>query len=387
MNAWAALLLALITMALLFITLHIYAPRSVASINVGVFDEPDIKDAELLALDEINAQGGLLGKNIKSILINPKASIKDIEGIINKEDLKALFGCMSLSCRYNIRNILNKNNILLLSAGDYDKNIVSPFIVSTAATPNLQVIPAVTWAINEFGTRLFIIGARLENLEALNQDHIISHIKKVAYAHNASISGEAYISAHENDSKKAVEILIKSKPKMIINLLRGDNNIKFFDILRKRGISSEKIPTISLNITERDFAKFNFDHLIGDYVAQNYFQNVDTPSSQLFVSNFKKKYGEERVVDNPMENAYSAVYFWKRGVIQGQSFKSQDIREYISKGAFAAPEGIISIDKKTQYSWKPVLIGRIFHNKQFGLVWSSVSVIQPLNNTALGGDL
>jgi urea transport system substrate-binding protein len=259
----------------------------------------------------------------------------------------------------------------------------SSLIFSTSAAPNQQIIPAVSWCLKNLGPKVFIIGSKLEKSSAVDQAVIVQYIKEIVYAHSGQIAGEEYIKNTKTYIKQAIEKIIKTQPNSIINLLQGQDNFNFFAALRAHGISSEKIPSMSIYITELELDRLDFDQLIGDYATQNYFQSIDTPSNLEFIKNFKKIYGDKRHVNNHMENAYIGVLFWHIGVIQAQSFDTQKVRERVSTQALAAPEGVISIDKKTQHTWKPILVGRIFPNEQFGIVYNSVSTIQPLRNQQL----
>ncbi len=355
------------------------------TIKVGIFDEEDFKDAELLAMAEVNNAGGLIGKKIVHTLLNPE-DMEQADKLIESENLVALFGCATLSCRKQIIPILAKHNILLFTPSKYSVLYQSPFMFSTSATPNQQVIPAVAWGVTNYGPKVFLLGELLHRSPAVEQAVIVQYVKDIAHAFNGHLVGERYLTPGDGDTTDddaAVQAILSAKPDIIINLLNGKDSSALFNRLREAGLSTEKTPSMSLNITEKELAECDLDSLISDYVTQNFFQSTDTTASSDFVAAFKKMYGEDRYVNSPMANAYIGFYFWSMGVEEAQTVATDNVKSKASVQALVAPEGVISIDKATQYIWKPVLIGRIFPKKQFGIVWDSVSTVQPLKNVTM----
>ena len=337
--------------------------------------EKPIIDAVLLAIDEINGQGGLLHKKIIPVIRDGKTDwptyATEAERLIKEEKVTAIFGAYTSASRKMVKPIVEEHNSLLFYPAQYEGLETSKNIVYLGATANQQAIPATIWCLQNLGKRFFLVGSDYVYPRAIH-----SIIRHVVSARNGSVVGEEYISPKQNNFADIIDKIITASPDVIINNIVGEQNNPFFKALRVAGISSEKIPTMSLVVTETELAEFNIDALIGDYGAQNYFQSLNTPTNNRFVSAFKKKYGANRVISNHMENAYLGVYFYKFAVTLAQTTETDAVREQLSKVALNAPEEIISIDKN-QHIWKAVLIGKIFPNKQFGIVWNSVSTIPP----------
>ena len=346
--------------------------------GIMAVSEKMLVDAVILAIDEINESGGVLGKKIVPVVSDAKSDwptfAREAERLIKEEQVLVIFGGYTSASRKMIKTFVEKFNSLLFYPTQYEGLEKSDNIVYMGSTANQQIIPAVMWSLQTLGKRFFLVGSNYIYPHASN--HII---KTVLAARDGIVVGDEYISFNEKNIDHVIEKIVAAKPDVIINNIVGTENIRFFKALRKAGISSEKVPTMNLTVTETELTELNIDEMIGDYAAQNYFQSLDTSVNNKFVERFKKKFGADKIISSSMENAYSAVYFWKNAVIKAQTTDTDAVREQLRDAVLSTPEGIISIDAQTLDTWKPLLIGKIFPNKQFGIVWNSVSIIAPLN--------
>ena len=339
--------------------------------------EKPVVDATLFAINEINENGGVLGKKVVPIIADGKSDwptfAREAEKLVTEEHVMAIFGCWTSASRKMVKPVVEKYNNLLFYPVQFEGLETSSNIIYLGASANQQAIPAVTWSLQNFGKRLFLVGSDYIYPRAVN-----SIIKDVVAARNGTIVGEEYIPLQRANVDEVIKKIIKTNPDAIINTINGEENSGFFKALRKAGISSEKIPTMSLSVGETELSAFNIEEMIGDYGAQSYFETLNTAVNNNFVEKYKKKYGADKVISNSMENAYSGIYFWKNAVTKAQTAAPQAVREQLRGEALSAPEGIISIDRKTLYTWKAVLIGKIFPSKKFGLVWNSITSVEPL---------
>lgn len=363
-----------------------YHKKSQGIIKVGILhsltgamaiSEKSIVNAALMAIDEINESGGVLGKKLVPIVADGASDwptfASQAERLITQEQVAVIFGCWTSASRKMVKPVVEKHNSLLFYPAHHEGLEQSPNIVYTGATANQQAIPAVTWCLQNFGNRIFLVGSNSIFSKAINE--IISDL---VYARNGVITGEEYIdSANPNAIELVIQKIIATQSHAIINTTNVETNQLFFSALRRNGISSEKIPTMSLSITEVELAQFDIDNMIGDYVAQSYFQSLNTQKNKQFVKKFKKKYNDV-IISDTMINTYIGVYFWKNAVIRAQSTNTDLVRKNISEESINAPSGVVSIDKETQHVWKIVLIGKVFTNKQFGIIWSSINTIEPI---------
>lgn len=344
--------------------------------SMAVTEKPMV-DIELMAIDEINENGGLLGKKIVPVIRDAKSDwptfAKEAEWLILEEKVSAIFGAVTSASRKLVKPIVEKYNILFFYPAQYEGIETSPNIIYLGATANQQVIPGVIWCLNNLGKRFFLLGSDFIYPRAVN-----NIVKELLIGRDGIVVGEIYISPDQENFDSIIKKISETKADVILNNIIGEQNEPFFAALRKAGISSEKIPTMSFTITETELAAFRIENFIGDYATQNYFQVVDTPANNFLIKQFKKKYGANRVISNHMENAYIALYFWKFAVANAKTTATDKVREQLSNVALRAPQDVIQIDRTTQHTWQPVLIGKIFPNKQFGIVWDSINTIRPL---------
>ena len=339
--------------------------------------EKSLVDVLLMAIDEINNQGGLLGRPVEAIVVDSKSdweySAKMADKLINKEKVSVIFGCWTSACRKTVKPVFEKNKSILFYPVQYEGLEQSPNIIYTGAAPNQQIIPAVKWSLTNIGKRVFLVGS----------DYIFPHtanevIKDQVRAMGGTVLGEEYILLGSKDVDGIVKKIVETSPDVILNTINGDSNIAFFQALRKKGITPTKVPTMSFSIAEEELQYLNVSEMVGDFAAWNYFESVPGNVNQIFVENFKQRYGQNRVTDDPMEAAYIGVYLWAKAVKAANTDEAKDVLEMIKGQSLAAPEGPVNIDQFNNHTWKWVRIGKIKPNGQFNIIWSSDKAIQPV---------
>jgi urea transport system substrate-binding protein len=357
-----------------------------APIKVGILhsltgtmaiSETSVVDAELMAIDEINKNGGILGRRIEPIIIDGRSdwpySAVMAEKLITDKQVSVIFGCWTSACRKTVKPIFEKYNHLLIYPIQSEGLEESTAIVYTGAVPNQQIIPAIKWIYDHLGKRFYLIGS----------DYIFPHaaneiIKDQMKALGGKIVGEDYILLGSNDVSKIIANILVAKPDVIINTINGHSNIAFFRELRKSGITPNKVPTISFSIAENELRNLDNAQMVGDYAAWNYFQNISSSANSTFVKNFKTKYGKDRVTDDPIESGYFSVYLWANAVKEAGTDKVDIVKESIRRQSVKAPGGPVYVDSDNLHTWKVVRIGKILNDGQFELVWESEKPIQPV---------
>ncbi|NNM03334.1 MAG: transporter substrate-binding protein, partial [Nitrosopumilus sp.] len=248
----------------------------------------------------------------------------------------------------------------------------SPNIIYTGASPNQQVLPAVEWAYENLGTNFFLVGSDYVFPRSANEI-----IKFKIQELGGTVAGEEYALLGDTNFEGIVDKISESKPDVILNTINGDSNIAFFKELRNKGITSQQIPTISFSIAEDEIRNFGAEYLTGDYASWNYFQSLSSEKNKIFVENFKKKYGSDRVVDDPMEAGYLGVYLYAKAVESVGTDDVSAVRSALQGMTFNAPEGAVGIDPENQHLSKVVRIGEIRSDGQFKIVSSSEKPIKP----------
>lgn len=391
MNLKKGILIAFLILLIVAILSWLFGYRShlrVQPIKVGILhslsgtmaiSEKAVVEGELMAIDEINSQGGLLGRPIEPVIVDgasdSKTFVKLAEKLITKDKVSVVFGCWTSSCRKTVKPIFEKYRHLLFYPLQYEGLEDSPYIVYLGAAPNQQILPALKWSIDNIGKRFYLVGSDYVFPHTANE--IIKDQMKVL---GGEVMKEDYVLL--GASKAAVLPIVRDiarlKPDMILNTINGDTNAAFFEALREAGITPEKIPVMSFSIAEGELATMKSDVMAGNYAAWNYFQNIDSEKNREFVENFKKKYGENRVTDDPIESGYLGVKLWAQAVKHANSVNTDMVQRSIKNQSFHAPEGPVYIHATNQHTWRNVRIGKIRKDGQFDIVWKSLKPIEPI---------
>ncbi len=340
--------------------------------------ERPVIDATLLAIDEINQKGGVLGRPVVAIVEDGESDAATFaaraEKLIVQDKVCTVFGCWTSASRKTVLPVFEKYNHLLFYPVQYEGLEQSRNIVYTGAAPNQQIIPAIKWCVSALKKkRFFLVGSDYVFPRAAN-----AIIRDQAATLGAEIVGEAYLPLGSSDVRDIARQIVAASPDAILNTINGDSNVAFFRALRAAGVSPEKAPTISFSISEVELSSLNMKNLVGDYAAWNYFQTVDRVQNQEFVQRFLARYGGQRVISDPMEAAYFGVYLWAQSVEEAGDDDVSRIRQFIRHQSFEAPEGLVRIDPETQHTSKVFGIGRIAADSHFQVIFSSEVPIAPI---------
>lgn len=365
---------------------HYYDQRTLEPIRVGILhslsgvmaiSESQLADATLMAIDEINLSGGLLGRPIKAVVADGRSDwptfAKEAEGLITEENVSVIFGCYTSASRKSVKPVVEKHNRLLFYPVPYEGIEQSPNIVYNGASPNQLLIPAVKWCFDHLGKTFFLVGS---DYIWPRTAHAI--MKDLITALRGEILGEEYILVGSNDVDAIVDKIVQKKPAVILSTIIGTTNIAFYEKLRSAGITPDKIPIMAFAISEVELAQMNPEELAGNYGCWSYFQSVDSETNRKFVRRFKRKYGPKRVINDSIEAGYFGVYIWAQSVRDAGSAQVEAVRKAIGDQSFEAPEGIVYIDGDTHHTWKTVRIGKIQKDGQFDIVWSSKKPVRPV---------
>ena len=338
--------------------------------------EKGVVDATLLAIDELNKRGGVLGRPVEPVIFDgasdEQAFAKGAKQLI-ESNVAVIFGCWTSASRKTVKPVLEQHGSLLFYPVQYEGLEQSPNIVYGGSTPNQQILPGITWATKNLGNTFFLVGS----------DYIFPHaanaiIKDQITGLGGSVVGEQYILLGSQEVDAVIAQILLAKPQVIINTINGDTNVAFFKKLRAAGITPEKIPTISFSVAEQELHSLGGGDMAGDYAVWSYFQSIVSPQNMNFVSSFRNKYGAERVLSDAMEAAYVNVHLWAQAAQSAKSTAVPDIRKALGNQVLAAPEGIVYPDANTQHLWKAIRIGKIRKNGQFTIVWESGQPVRPV---------
>ncbi|MDY6398650.1 MAG: urea ABC transporter substrate-binding protein [Treponema sp.] len=338
--------------------------------------ETAVRDAELLAISEINQNGGVLGKQIEAIQADgasePQVFAQKARELLQDEKVVTVFGCWTSASRKAVKPIFEELYGLLWYPVQYEGMEASPNIMYMGASPNQQIVPAVDYCAQNIGKRMFLIGSDYVFPRTANKI-----IKAQIAELNGECVGEEYLPMGATNFNEVVSKILAAKPDVILNSLNGDSNVSFFAALAKAGITSKTIPVMSFSIAEEEVAKMDLANLAGHLVSWNYYETTQTPRNEKFVSDYKEQYGEDRMTGDPIEAAYIAVYMWAAACEKAGGFEVEAVR-VASKGlSFTAPEGTVTIDGGNQHLYKQVRIGKINDKGLIDEVWSTPSAVKP----------
>ncbi|MCM1133806.1 MAG: urea ABC transporter substrate-binding protein [Ruminococcus flavefaciens] len=320
--------------------------------------EKSVRDAEVLAIEEINASGGVLGKQIEYIeedgASEPSTFATKAEKLIDSEKVATIFGCWTSSSRKAVKPIVEDYGSLLWYPVQYEGMESSPNIIYTGAAPNQQIVPAIDYLIEQGYEDFFLLGSDYVFPRTANM--IIN-----AQIENAGLNvvGEEYADMDQTDFAAIISKIEAAQPDVIINTLNGTGNVSFFKQMSEKNYTSDDFMTMSFSIAEEEVATIGSNILNGHMVSWNYYQTTDTAENSAFVSAYKAKYGDSRVTSDPAEAAYDAVYLWKAACEKAGSFEVSDVIKAVEDGgiSFNAPEGTVAIQGDNHHLVKPVRIG------------------------------
>ncbi|MCY4558706.1 MAG: urea ABC transporter substrate-binding protein [Chloroflexi bacterium] len=338
--------------------------------------ETAVHDAELLAIEEINASGGVMGKQLE-VVIEDGASdwptfAEKARKLLQEDEVSVVFGGWTSASRKAMLPVFEANNGLLFYPVQYEGLETSPNIFYTGATTNQQIVPAIEYLLEEGKTKFYLLGSdyvfpRTSNLI----------INKQLTAAGLEAVGEEYTPLGHTEYSTVITKIKAADPDVVFNTLNGDSNVAFFKQLKDAGITAEDLPTISVSVAEEEITGIGAENIAGHLVAWNYFQTTDTPENVKFVSAFKSKYGENRVTDDPIEAGYFGVYLWKAAVEKAGSTDVAAVKEAAKGIQFAAPGGMVTIHNENQHVSKTVRIGTVRDDGQIDEIWNSGSPVVP----------
>ncbi len=338
--------------------------------------ETSLKDVELMAIDEINARGGVLGKKIVPVIEDGASDwptfAEKARKLLERDRVATVFGCWTSASRKAVKPVFEQLKGLLWYPVQYEGLEASPNIFYTGAAANQQLVPAVEWLLEQGKKRFFLLGSDYVFPRTANKI-----IKAQLRAQGGEVVGEEYTPLGHTDYSTVINKIRAARPDIVFNTLNGDSNVAFFKQLRDAGLTAKELPTISVSIAEEEIRGIGAENMVGHLAVWNYFQSTDTPENREFVRRFKERHGQDRVTDDPIEAAYLAVHLWAKAVEKAGSFDVEKVRAAARNLEFQAPEGPVKIDGQNQHLWKIVRIGEVQPDGQFKELWNSGQPVAP----------
>ena len=387
--------------------------QSVGTIKVGVLhslsgtmaiSETVLKDTVLMAIDEINAQGGVLGKKLEPVVVDPASNwplfAERAKQLLTQDKVAVVFGCWTSVSRKSVLPVFEENNGLLFYPVQYEGEELSKNVFYTGAAPNQQAIPAVEYLMSKEGggAKRFVL---------LGTDYVYPRTtNKIlrAFLHSKGVKDsdidEKYTPFGHSDYQTIVADIKKFSQggkTAVISTINGDSNVPFYKELGNAGLKAKDVPVVAFSVGEEELRGVDTKPLVGHLAAWNYFQSIKSPANTAFIkkwSDYAKArniagHKDKPLTNDPMEATYIGIHMWKQAV---EKAKSTDVDKVIAAMAgqtFASPSGFtVKMDEKNHHLHKPVYVGEIRADGQFNVVWKTKGPIkaQPWSPYIPGND-
>jgi urea transport system substrate-binding protein len=336
--------------------------------------ETTLKDTMLMLIEEQNKKGGLLGKKLEPVVVDPASNwplfAEKTRELITKDGVDAIFGCWTSVSRKSVLPVVEELKVPLFYPVQYEGEESSKYVYYTGAAPNQQAIPAVDYLMDQGVKRWVLAGTdyvypRTTNkiLEAYLKD-------KGVPASDIMIN---YTPFGHSDWQSIVSDIKKfgaaGKKTAVVSTINGDANVPFYKELGNQGVSAEDIPVVAFSVGEEELSGIDTKPLVGHLAAWNYFMSVDAPENDAFIEAWQKFIkNEKRVTNDPMEAHYVGFNMWVEAVKKAGTTDSEAVSDAIIGVTTPNLSGGVSAMMPNHHITKPVLIGEIQDDGQFQIV-------------------
>lgn len=348
--------------------------------------ETSLKDMALMTIEEINAKGGVNGKQLEAVVVDPASNwplfAEKARQLLTQDKVDVVFGCWTSVSRKSVLPVFEELNGLLFYPVQYEGEELSPNVFYTGAAPNQQAIPAVEYLMSEDGgstQRFFLLGTDYVYPRTTNKI-LRAYLKSKGVA-DKDIE-EVYTPFGHSDYQTIVANIKKfaaGGKTAVISTVNGDSNVPFYKELASQGLEATEVPVVAFSVGEEELRGIDTKPLVGHLAAWNYFQSLENPANSEFVNKWqayaraKNLPGADKAVTNdPMEATYVGIHMWAQAVEQAGTTEVDKVREALAGQSFAAPSGYtLTMDKTNHHLHKPVMIGEVQEDGQFSVVWQT----------------
>lgn len=355
------------------------------SVKVGVLhslsgtmaiSEVTVKNATEMAIEEINANGGVLGKQISAAVedgaSDPAIFAQKASKLIESDGVATVFGGWTSASRKAMLPVFEKTGNLLWYPVQFEGNECSPNIMYSGAQPNQQALPAYDWAKQQGFKKIFLVGSDYVYPRTAN---LI--LKKHIEEDGLTLSGEEYQPLGGTEFSGVVGKIKAAAPDIIINTLNGDSNVAFFKQMAAAGMGPKVIPVMSFSIGEQEAVAMGTELVEGGYATWNYFQSLDNEQNAKFIEAYRAKFGADAVITDPMVHGYLDVYVWAAAAEKAGTTDPAKVRAAaVTLDAIPSPLGPVKFLGNNSLI-QSAYVGQSQADGQFKILWSSPAAIDP----------
>ncbi|MEX1033561.1 MAG: urea ABC transporter substrate-binding protein [Cellvibrionaceae bacterium] len=340
--------------------------------------ETTLKDTVLMMIDEQNKKGGLLGKQLEAVVVDPASDwplfAEKAKELLTQEQVDVVFGCWTSVSRKSVLPVFEAENGLLFYPVQYEGEESSKNVFYTGAAPNQQAIPAVDYLMNESGVERWVLEGtdyvypRTTN-KILEQYLLSKGVKAADISINYTPFGHSDWQTRVSEIKRFGSA---GKKTAVVSTINGDANVPFYKELGNQGVSAEDIPVVAFSVGEEELSGFDTSPLVGHLAAWNYFMSVDSDVNYDFIDKWHGFIGDKkRVTNDPMEATYIGFNAWAKAVEKAKTTDVDKVRAAMYGIKVPNLTGGMAEVLPNHHFTKPVLIGEIQADGQFETVWQT----------------
>ncbi len=344
--------------------------------------ETTLKDTMLMLIEEQNKKGGILGKKLEAVVVDPASNwplfAEKTRELLQKDKVAAIFGCWTSVSRKSVLPVVEELNGILFYPVQYEGEESSRNVFYTGAAPNQQAIPAVDYLMNDIGVERWVL-AGTDYVYPRTTNKILEAYLKAKGVKSGDIMIN-YTPFGHSDWQSIVSDIKKfgsqGKKTAVVSTINGDANVPFYKELGNQGVSAEDIPVVAFSVGEEELSGIDTKPLVGHLAAWNYFMSVDADVNDTFIDQWHRFIKDEkRVTNDPMEAHYIGFNMWVKAVEKAGSTDTDKVVDAIIGVKVPNLTGGTSEMLANHHITKPVLIGEIQDDGQFETVWETADLV------------
>lgn len=349
--------------------------------------ETALKETALMTIAEINAKGGVMGKKLEPVVVDPASNwplfAEKARQLLTQDKVAVTFGCWTSVSRKSVLPVYKELNGLLFYPVQYEGEELEKNVFYTGAAPNQQAIPAVEYLMSKDGgeaKRFVLLGTDYVYPRTTNK--ILRAFLKSKGVAEADIMEEYTPFGHSDYQTiiaKIKKFAAEGKKTAVVSTINGDSNVPFYKELGNAGLKATDVPVVAFSVGEEELRGVDTKPLVGHLAAWNYFQSLKNPENTKFIKMYKDWAAKQKlpnastvVTNDPMEATYIGIHMWAQAVEKAKSTDTDKVIAAMAGQSFKAPSGFtVKMDERNHHLHKPVFIGEVKADGQFNVVWKT----------------